>query len=247
MSKTAIQRRSSQGRLHRIHRGVYAVGHAALSQQGRWMAAVLSLGDKAALSHRSAAALWKLLPDSRGSIEVSVPGNGGRSRRQGVRLHRSPSLNASDTTRREGIPVTTPARTIADLRRVAPALAARALRQAAVVGLHLPEEVAADHTRSELESRFLNLCRRHRLPPPEVNVPVGPYTVDFLWREKRLIVETDGYRYHRGRQAFEDDRARDMQLRLLGYEVLRVTYQQLMFQKASLVKALRSVLETPTR
>jgi very-short-patch-repair endonuclease len=138
--------------------------------------------------------------------------------------------------------VTTPARTIADLRRLTPALAARAIRQAAVVGLHLPEEVEADRTRSELESRFLRLCRRHRLPPPEVNVPVGPFTVDFLWREKRLIVETDGYRYHRGRQAFEDDRARDMELRLLGFEVLRVTYQQLRSRPTGLAKALRHVL-----
>ncbi len=73
---------------------------------------------------------------------------------------------------------------------------------------------------------FLRLCRRHRLPLPEVNVRMGPFVVDFLWRRQSLIVETDGYRFHRGRQAFEDDRVRDTELRLTGYEVIRFTYRQ---------------------
>jgi very-short-patch-repair endonuclease len=81
--------------------------------------------------------------------------------------------------------------------------------------------VVLDHTRSELEHEFLRLCRRHHLPKPAVNLRVGQLTVDFCWVERGLIVETDGYRYHRGRAAFEDDRARDLKLRALGYEVMR--------------------------
>src|ERR1700755_668726 len=97
-------------------------------------------------------------------------------------------------------------------------------------------------TRSELEDRFLRLCRRHRLPMPEVNVRFGPYEVDFLWRSQRLIVETDGYRFHRGAQAFEDDHDRDLGLRARGYEVHRFTYRQVTEQPAQLAAALRNAL-----
>ncbi len=195
------------------------------------------------LSHRSAAALWRLLPAHAGPIDVSVPGDGGRNRRAGVRIHRSPSLIAKQTTRREYIPVTTATRTVADLRRVVSAEQLRqAVRQAVVIGLEIGEPPEVDFTRSELERQFLIFCRRHQLPLPEVNVAIGPYTIDFLWRKGQVIVETDGYRYHRGRQAFEDDRARDMELRLMGDEVLRVTYRQLMSGQAKLAKALGEIL-----
>lgn len=94
-----------------------------------------------------------------------------------------------------------------------------AIRSRAILGrLH-----RRDRTRSDLESDFIELCRRHRLPPPEVNVRVGAYLADFLWRERRLIVETDFYLYHRGRVAFQDDRGRDLELRQLGYEVVRLS------------------------
>ncbi|MGH2980745.1 MAG: endonuclease domain-containing protein [Solirubrobacterales bacterium] len=146
-------------------------------------------------------------------------------------------------TRRKGIPVTTPARTISDLRRsVPPGLVRKAIRQAEVIGLGIGGDAKADLTRSELEDRFLALCRRHRLPVPGVNARIGSYVVDFLWRDQRLIVETDGYRYHRGRQAFEDDRARDVELRLLGYEVVRFTYRQLVDDPARVARALRALL-----
>jgi very-short-patch-repair endonuclease len=151
-------------------------------------------------------------------------------------------------TRRQNIPVTTPARTIADLRRVAPPeVVRRAVRQAVVVGLDIPEDVEADFTRSELERRFLHLCRRHRLPSPQVNSRVGVFRVDFLWPKQRLIVETDGYRYHSGRQAFEDDRARDVELRLLGYDVVRFTHRQLTHDPAGVAAALRAVLRSESR
>ena len=108
MSRQAIYRRLGAGRLHRIHRGVYAVGHTRLSFEGRCMAAVLALGPNAVISHRSAAALWGLLPSATGFIEVSVPGDNGRERRPGIAIHRSHSLIAAVATRRNGIALTKP-------------------------------------------------------------------------------------------------------------------------------------------
>jgi very-short-patch-repair endonuclease len=136
-----------------------------------------------------------------------------------------------------------PARTITDLRRVVtPDVVRRAVRQAVVVDLDIPKDVDADFTRSELERRFLHLCRRHRLPAPQVNSKVGAFTVDFLWPKQRLIVETDGFRYHRSRLAFEEDRARDVELRLLGYEVVRFTYRQLTQDPRGVAAAIRALL-----
>ncbi|HEX9967221.1 MAG TPA: DUF559 domain-containing protein [Solirubrobacterales bacterium] len=152
---------------------------------------------------------------------------GGRKKRRGISIHCSRSLAGTDVTLRHGVPVTTPARTIADLRRVLPERELRrATRQAEVSGLPLgPEQ--GDRTRSDLEGDFLELCRRHSLPSPEVNVRVGRDLVDFLWRGEQLVVETDGYLYHRGEVAFQEDRARDLRLRRLGYEVLRISERQL--------------------
>jgi predicted transcriptional regulator of viral defense system len=201
--RSAVSRRVAAGRLHRIHRGVYAVGHRGLSQEGKWMATVLACGDGAVLSHRSAAELWELLPLAQGAIHVTVPAScGGRSQRRALRIHRS-SLPSKDTTVRSGIPITTPARTIAELKRTVPTTTARkAIREAEFRGLDLGD-ADTDHTRSELERAFLRLSRLYHLPEPEVNVRVAGFTVDFLWRAERLAVETDGYRAHRGRQAFE--------------------------------------------
>ena len=119
VSKDGVTGRVRSGRLHRIHRGIYAVGHPRLSNEGTWLAAVLGCGDGAALSHRSAAELWNLLPAHSGIVDVTVPGSGGRRARRGIRLHRSLSLTHAVATGRDGIRVTTPARTIADLRRFA--------------------------------------------------------------------------------------------------------------------------------
>jgi very-short-patch-repair endonuclease len=191
------------------------------------MAAVLACGDGAVLSHRTAAVLYRLLKPNGAPIDVSVPSTSGRAKRSGIHLHRHISLVPTDVTERLGIPVTTPAKTIVDLRHaVRPAELRRAIRQAEVLGMETGLEPHTVPTRSELEDRFLGLCRRHRLPPPEINVRVGPHEVDFLWREQRLIVETDGYRFHRGSQAFEDDHTRDLELRTLGYAVHRFTYRQ---------------------
>ncbi len=207
------------------------------------MAAVLAVGDRAVLSHRSAAALWGILPPGR-VIEATVPGSGGRRRRQGIHLHRSLTLSPADVTRRARIPVTKPARTLADLRRVLPtAEFAGALRQAEYLRLPLGDDIDRDRTRSELEARFLRLCRRHRLPRPEVNVRVDRFVVDFLWRRARLIVEVDGWRSHGSRSAFEGDRARDIRLKLLEYEVVRFTWCQVVDHPREVAQAVRALTQ----
>jgi very-short-patch-repair endonuclease len=228
--------------MFRVHRGVYALGHPGLSREGVWLAAVFACGEGAVLSHGSAAALWGLL-ESPGVIHVTVPGDGGRRRRDRIRLHRSVTLNANQVTRRVGIPVTTPSRTLADLRRTVPsARYARALREAQFLGLPLDARHEPDRTRSELEARLLALCRRHRLPPPRVNVRVGPYLVDFAWPEQRLVVEVDGFRAHGTRSAFEADRARDADLKLRGYEVVRFTWSAVGQRPREVVRTLRALL-----
>jgi very-short-patch-repair endonuclease len=244
LSKSAVWKRSRAGRLHSLHRGVYAVGHTAPNNDRRWMAAVLALGAGGVLSHRSAAALWELMRPRNGPVDVSLPSRNGRRRREGIRIHRPVLLKAPETTRRRGIPVTSPARTLADLRATVPAEdLRRAIRQADVLGLPTGPAVSSDRTRSELERQFLLLCRRHRLPTPAVNVRIGRLTVDFCWMEQRLIVETDGYRYHRGRTAFEDDRARDLQVRGLGYEVLRLSSRQVFDEATKVGAVLLAALE----
>jgi predicted transcriptional regulator of viral defense system len=246
LSDDAVLGRRRAGWLHRIHRGVYAVGHTAFGFDGRCMAATLALEAPAVVSHRSAASLWRLLPPHDGPIDVSVPSRSGRRGRAGLRVHRCQSLEPRQMTRRLGIPVTTPARTIADLRRVASAPdLRRAIRQAEVLGLATGFEAEVEGTRSELERRFLGLCRQAGLPLPEANARIGRYTVDFVWPERRLVVETDGYRYHRGRQAFEDDRERDLRLRALGFDVLRFSYRQVTRQASQVAAVIRTALQAP--
>jgi hypothetical protein len=130
---TGITRRVHSGRLHRVHRGVYAVGHSALAADGRRMAAVLAGGPDAVLSHRSAAVTWELLTASASDVEeITVPGTSGRIRRRRLLVvHRSTTLSPAVITRRRGIPLTTPVRTLLDVRRALPTrLFERALRQA---------------------------------------------------------------------------------------------------------------------
>ena len=207
------------------------------------MAAVLASGNGAALSHRSAAALWGLLRPRGGPVDVSVLARSGRRRRVGIRTHTSRSLRSGMLTKRLNIPVPTPARTIEDLRRTAPAWEVRrATRQAEFLKLPLGPDIRTDRTRSDLETDFLAICRRHRLPRPEVNVKVGRLTVDFLWREERLAVETDFYDYHRGRVAFRDDRARDLELRRHGYAVRRYSEELVNERAAEVVADLRDAL-----
>jgi very-short-patch-repair endonuclease len=144
-----------------------------------------------------AANLWRLTPKCPASAHVTVPGDAGRARRKGIVLHRSVTLTARDVTRRGNIPVTTPARTLADMGW------------------------GRERTRSDLERKFVRLLREHDLPLPEVNVKVGPFEIDFLWRSHRLAVELDSYAYHSDRATFIADRARDRELRRRGFTVLR--------------------------
>jgi len=213
------------------------------------MAAVLAVGPGAALSHASAGVLWGMLghrgPDSSRLVEppIHVTVRGTSESRRGIRVHRSRTLTPGEVTVCIGIPATNPSRTLADLRRMLPqSRFAAALRQAEFLGLPLDAALEPDHIRSELERRLLALCRRHRLPRPEVNVRVGSFTVDFLWAERRLIVEVDGYHAHSTRSAFESDRARDVELRLLGYEVARFTWRQLSERPREVAGALRKLL-----
>jgi very-short-patch-repair endonuclease len=242
-----IGRRVRAGWLHRVHQGVYAVGRPSLTTEGRFLAAVVSCGPGAVLSHFAAAILWALLPERGPRIDVTVPTGGGRRRRGALIVHRS-ALPDGDVTVRDGIPVTTPARTLIDLADVLPhRRLERAFDEAAFlrldpVGLRVIRgrrgagalrRVLAEHdpgstrTRSELEERMLELCRRAGLPEPEVNVLIEGHLVDFVWRAARLVVETDGWRAHGTRAAFERDRRRDAELIAADWRPLRVTHGRL--------------------
>lgn len=262
ISRDTISARVRRGQLHRLHQGVYAVGHGALSREGHWMAAVRACGSGAVLSHGAAAELWGLLRPADGPIDVSVPTRGGRARRDGIRVHRCPSLATASlerspgaepipaSTLRRGIPVTAPWRTIDDLRRAAedrrdpfePKPYRRAVREAELRRLALSPRTPRDRTRSDLERHFLALCRRHGLPPPEVNVRIGRWTVDFLWRSARLVVETDSWSTHGGSIAFEDDHERDLDLRRRGYAVHRYADPQLAGAAEAIAAELREHL-----
>ena len=111
-----------------------------------------------------------------------------------------------------------------------------------MLGLPIDPSDARVRTRSDLEADFLRLCRHHRLPLPEVNVRIGPNLVDFLWGEKRLVVETDSYLYHRGEVAFQEDRARDLDLMRRGFEVLRLSERQLDEEPAQVAEVLTAKL-----
>jgi len=271
LTRSAVAKRARKGSLHRIHRGVYAVGHRGLSLHGHFMAAVLACGEGAVLSHTSAVVLWGLLKPIDGPVHVSTPHTSGRARRPGIRLHRTPSLAKPPpsltepspspsyspqeggrggrlsprlTTHRHNIPVTTVPRTLEDLTRtelLPPRLLRRATRQAELAGYRL-EGIATDRTRSDLESLFLALVRRYRLPDPEVNVKLGRYEVDFLWRPQRLVVETDFWNYHRGSVAFHADHERDLDLRAAGFTVLRFTDRQLEAEPERVVADIRREL-----
>jgi Transcriptional regulator, AbiEi antitoxin/Protein of unknown function (DUF559) len=254
LGKAAVSRRTQAGRLTRIHRGVYAVGHGRLTGQGRWMAAVLAYGDGAVLSHRSAAALHGIRPTSRRNIDVTVPSPSARPR-PGIDVHRSATLTPADVTVVDGIPCTSVARTLLDLGEVVDERGVeKAVDQADVLrlfdlraveevlsradgrrGAPVLRRVLAEYdgptlTDEELEERFFAICRESGLPKPAVNVWITlddgiAYKADFLWRGEGLIVETDGWASHGTRRAFEHDRRRDRRLRLAGWEVVRFTWR----------------------
>ena len=267
LTPRAAQARAACGRWRRLHRGVYAFGHAELRPEGHWMAAVLACGPQALLSHRTAAALLELVTRARGRPHVTTPGRG-PGRRAGIATHGSSTLAAADATAVAGIPCTAVARTLLDIAETEGLVVVeRAFERAQIRGLldlralddliarnpgrrglrHLCalRSVIADQpplVRSEMERRFLALCRAHRLPPPGVNAVIGGLEVDFSWTTHRLAVEVDGYRHHGGRVAFERDRERDAALTLAGWRVLRFTWRRLAERPADVAAMLRRAL-----
>jgi very-short-patch-repair endonuclease len=271
LGRGAIEHRIRAGRLHVIHRGVYAVGHPNLTQKGRWLAAVVASGSDAVLSHRSAAELWGLLAVSSGPVSVTVPL--ARQPGRGIEAHRG-TLVGNGVTERSGIPVTSPVRTLLDLAAIAPRRdVAEAFREAESKRPRLltaQELLAAVDSRprrrgnaslravlaeagygrgisrSVLESRFRSFLRRHRFPPPARNVRmrIGILEIeaDCVWPDQRLIVELDGRAFHDTASAFESDRARDRALAVHGWTVIRVTWRQLEREEAQLARDLGQLL-----
>jgi hypothetical protein len=241
--ESAVHRALKAGRLHRLHRGVYAVGHRSLSWRGRWLAAVLATGDGAVLSHSSAVALWEFLRPIQGPVHVTVAAAVRRKPRAGIVVHRSRTLTTNDVTRRHGIAVTSPARTISDVRgAIEPYLFRRALRQAEIAGHRVPHLSLVKRSRSDLELLFLGFCEAHGFPRPLVNHRVHGYRVDFFFAEQRVAVETDFWDYHRGSVAFEDDHARDLALRGHGLTTRRYTADQLEAASGAVAADLREAL-----
>ena len=258
----AIERRIARGVLRPLHRGVYAVAGRELGRDGRWLAAVLACGH-AALSHRDAAELWAIVPPRTSRVtHVTVPREARLTPRESLRIHRAPL--AGEVTKRKDIPVTSPARTLLDL---SPSLPRRKLERAIDEATYphlLPPAALEDtlarntgrtgvralraaltshtpgttRTRSELEERFLALCRRHGLPQPLVNLRVAGLEVDFCWPAQRLIVETDGYAGHQSRRAFERDHGRDLVLKAADYRVHRFTYRQVTTEAPAVAAAI---------
>ena len=235
-TRNELDLRVKQRRLLRIHQGVYAVGHGDVSDRGRMVAALLAAGPDAALSHRTAAFLWKLIPSMPPFAEVTCTHRRPRNRR-GLTIHEAKTL---DTTRRHGLLVTTPLQTV---KQLSSPEADRARAEALVLGL-IPRS-ADDHaepTRSELEDRFLAVLRAAGLPKPVVGDRVLGRIVDFHWPDQGVIVETDGWGAHGHRTAFEDDRARDAALQAAGLVVVRFTWRQLVGETVKVVVQLAQVL-----
>lgn len=242
LSGRQIERRLETGRLHPLHRGVYAWGRRRLARRGYWMAAVLAHGEDAVLSHRSAAALWGLIRPRSGPIEVtSLSGRPGRT---GIRLHRS-RLESGERTLQAEIPVTSVSRTLVDLvgtlnetqlarafeeadrlrlldRHALASSCERAKRRPGVTNLrHLLEEARAPaYPRTPLEGRFLEFYRAHlaHLPEPHTNVSI-------------LDREVDAY-----------DRARDAAFQAAGYRVVRLTHRRLEREPTVVAAELRKLL-----
>jgi predicted transcriptional regulator of viral defense system len=264
-SKGAIGRARQAERLHRLHQGVYAVGHAALSDHGRCMAAVLACGPRAVLSHRSAAWLWGFLPACPLKPEVSIP-NSGRPR-PAIWAHRIAPLEAWERRISERMPVTSPARTLLDLaasnrgRRLQQAiekakrldkldlaevdeLLGRRRGAAGTKRLRDGVEIYRDaaFSRSRAELLFLDLVKRAGLPRPALNMFVAGHEIDAYWEAERFAVEVDGWDTHRTRQAFEADPLRQENLKLAGIDSIRITARRIEREPKAVGLALEKLL-----
>jgi predicted transcriptional regulator of viral defense system len=263
-----IQRRVSRGRLHRVHRGVYAVGTPNLSRNGFLIAAVYACGEGALLSHKTAAQHWGLTQSATAAIHVTVPSRN-KPDVKGVTVHLTRELTAADRAIHEGIPSTSVARTLVDyaatatqtqlieaieqaerlrifdLKAVHDALdrsngrkGAKALRAALSELFHEPPD-----TRSKLEQRFRFFCKSRGLAVPSFNVSVGGFCVDGAWAGTNLVLELDSKRHHLGLTAFEADRKRDTKLQIAGHRIVRVTDKRMKHEPDELEQDLRSLLQ----
>ena len=237
VGRGSIARRVEAGWLVPLHRGVFQVG-PTLGSWGREMAAVLACGDGAMLSHQSAGAVWGFTERGR-EVHVTAPTR--RRSRPGLRVHRTASLNAAV---HNGLPLTTPARTLKDLARtLAPNELDRAKEQAHILGLVIPDgDRFPEFTRSEGEQRLKALCKAARLPAPRMNARVAGWEVDAFWPAERLVVEVDGYKYHRTPRRFESDRRKDAALTVAGYRVVRITWRRLRHEPHSVSAQLGALL-----
>jgi very-short-patch-repair endonuclease len=264
---TWIKRRIASGHLIRIYRGVYAVGHAQLTRQGHWMAAVLAGGQGALLSHLSAAAHWGLLHTASSRIDITVPSPKRRQAQAGLRIHRA-RLDESDCLLHKRIPVTSPSRTLLDLADVVPPNRVREAyeqserlgrfdlatmhsliaRSPGRRGLKVLRRLLAEsqddppELRSGVEREFLELIRAAGLPLPATNVVVEGLTVDAYWPRHGLVVELDTYGYHGSRAKFEDDRERTEHLQRAGLDCRRFTGRRVRQQPAAVVATVRKAL-----
>jgi very-short-patch-repair endonuclease len=263
----AIRHRRENARLYALYRGIYAVGVPQVDPNGRRLAAVLACGDAAVLSHRAATAHLGLLVPAPGPVDVIVPGSSPR-RRPGIVVHATRSLPAAEVMRRQGIPCTIAERTLIDLAGLvsAPRLE-RAVEQAFALRLlggtrmrealdraggrrglgtlrellsSLLDELAL--TRSELERRFLRLVRSAGLPMPKVNRHRASHRVDFHWPPQQLVVETDGRATHDTPYGFHRDRARDLDLELAGWHVVRLSWWQVVEEPGRVAALMRARL-----
>jgi predicted transcriptional regulator of viral defense system len=272
LSARAVRDRVAAGRLHRIHRGVYAVGRPDVTIKGKWMAAVLACGEEAHLSHRSAATLHGLLNARAGRVHVTVPRRTTVAR-AGISVHRCTCLVPEDRTEVDGIACTSVPATllgvaataprnvldsacnraemegVLDMRAVEKLLERRAsypgatrLRTALQV-----DGLGLDRTRSSLERRFLLLAQRMGLPAPEINVwmpiPGEEMQCDFVWRRERVVVEVDAWETHGTRRAFRNDRRRDRLLRAHGWDPVRVTGYDIESDPDGVIQEVQTLLE----
>lgn len=263
--RAAVQHRARVARIRRIHHGVYAYGHRRLTAHGHRLAAVLACGPGAVLSHRSAAAVWELLPSAQTRLHVTVPGTS-RRRRVGIRVDRTRDLPDDDITLVDGIPITTVTRTLCDLAgggsvaqlrravhhadrsgRLDLAALQRAVdrrpgrRGTAALRAILADYAPAPLTRSEYERQFLEAVREAGLPEPLVNQMVAGQEVDVFWPQWRLAVELDSRAYHSDPEAFERDPVRDARLLRADCRVLRVTAKRFARRRRAVIADIRAL------
>ncbi len=250
-----------------VERSVFAVGRPPEDPLARHLAAVLTLPCPGWLCGTSAGEAWGILAaPPTGPPQVCVLGRGARSR-DGLRVRRLTRLDGADRTVRGPVPVTALARTVVDLgaelgiddleRSFAEAIAVHRLspraveyalerrgrfRGSATVRRLIELSAGPQRTRSELERALLRLVRTSALPEPQMNVRIGPYEVDALWSEERVVGEADGFGFHGSRQRFEGDRRRDADLQARGFVVTRMTWRQLTDDRLATAARLASIL-----